>query len=140
MNTSKESIESKIKEFNNLFSKEVKKLDMFYKGTKDKVEVLLGATQTIIEDVYSFNKDYAGVLREKKEADSQVFSKIEHSLTRFQESLSKFDFTSKDLIFHDQISSMVSSVESWFKIGLSRILDLVLCLLTNAPRPVTNIS
>lgn len=56
MNTSKASIESKLKEFSDLFSKEVKKLDMFCVRIKDNVDVLLGATRIMIKDTHSFYK------------------------------------------------------------------------------------
>lgn len=140
MKISKESIESKLKEFNDLFSNKVKKLDKFYEGFKYKVDVLIGATQTMIEDVCASDKDYVRALKEKKDADGQVFSKIENFVTSVQESLLKFDFTSKASISQDQMSSIVSSVESCFKTELSHILTLVLCLPNNAPRPVANVS
>lgn len=62
------------------------------------------------------------------------------TLTSFQETLSKFDFTSKYSISQDHISSMVSYEESCFKTGFSHILDIVLCLPTNAPCPIMNVS
>lgn len=40
---SKESIELKIKQFNELFSKEVQKLDLFYDSVTQKANVLMGA-------------------------------------------------------------------------------------------------
>lgn len=62
------------------------------------------------------------------------------TLTSFQETLSKFDFTSKYSISQDLMSSMVSSFKFCFKKGHSHILDLVLRPPTNAPHPVANVS
>lgn len=41
----------------------------------------------MIEDVQAFNKDHSKGLIDKKEVDSQVFTKIENSLTGFHEQL-----------------------------------------------------
>lgn len=47
MNSSKESIELKLKDFANLFSKEVTKLDKFCIGIKDKVDVSYGCNSNL---------------------------------------------------------------------------------------------
>ncbi|CAI9293754.1 unnamed protein product [Lactuca saligna] len=70
------------------------------------IDVLLGATKTLVEDVCALNKDYAKGVNSKKESDGKVFINIESSLTR-----------------------------SCFKTELALILDLVLRLPTNAPCP-----
>lgn len=95
MNSSKEPIASKLKEFSDLFSKEVLKLDKFCEGIKDKFDVLLGAACKMIEDIRSFNKGYTKELKLKKEVDGKVF---EDSFTAFHNSLSQVDFLSNSLI------------------------------------------
>lgn len=73
----------KLNELHNMLSQEITKLDKFCEKVKDNVEILIGFTRTVIEDIRTFNKDYSKGLTEKKEVDSQVFTKIKNSLTRF---------------------------------------------------------
>ena len=94
VNSSKVSIKSKLKEFSDWFSKEVTKLKKLYESIKDKVDVLMNSSRTLIEDLSSFNKDYIGVLKIQMEADDKLFTSIEKSPTGFHEKLSKFDFLS----------------------------------------------
>lgn len=54
----------------------------------------------------------------KKQEDGKVFANIEKSLTRFQDTLSKFDFTSTTSSSQDHILLMVSCMESCFKMEL----------------------
>ncbi|CAI9299918.1 unnamed protein product [Lactuca saligna] len=78
--TSKDSIELKLKEFSDLFSKEVKKLDTFCVRIKNKVDVMIGSNRTMIEDIHSFNKGYTDEMKLKTEADGKLFVNIEKSL------------------------------------------------------------
>lgn len=55
--------------------------------------MLIGATIRLVEDITAFTKDYTGDFKIKNEVDGKVFDMIEKSLTRFQETLSKFDFS-----------------------------------------------
>lgn len=48
---SKDSIELKIKELSELFSKEVEKLERFSDVVTQKVNVLIGATTRFVEDI-----------------------------------------------------------------------------------------
>ena len=139
MISSKDSIESKLKDFSDLFSKEMTELGKFCESIKEKVDDLMNATWTLIKDVSAFNKEYVGDLKDKKEADGQVFTKIENTLFGFNERLSKFDFPSTS-IYQEKLSPMILLVESCFKIVLFPILDLVPRLPTNAPRSSANVS
>lgn len=76
----------------------------------------------------------------KQEYDSKVLTNIEKLLTGFHESLTKFDFPSTTSLSQEKISSVVLSVESCFKTEFAPILDLVLRLPTNYPRPSMNVS
>lgn len=109
-------------------------------GIKDNFDVLIKETQTLIEDILAFNKQYVGELKLKKESNDKVFTSIENSLTGFYEILSKFDFPSTNLISQEKISFVVLSMESCFKTELALILDLVLRLPKNAPCSSTNVS
>lgn len=60
---SKATIELNIKEFSELFSKEVQMLDNFCLSVTKKVDVLMGATTRLVEDLTTFNKDYSGDLK-----------------------------------------------------------------------------
>lgn len=51
MNSSKYSIELKLQDFGDLFSKEVTKFDKFCESINDKVDVLINGTKTLFEDV-----------------------------------------------------------------------------------------
>lgn len=51
----------------------------------------------LVDDIIAFNKDYIGEMM-RNEVDMKVFDRIEKSLTGFQETLSKFGFTSTSLI------------------------------------------
>ncbi|CAI9281327.1 unnamed protein product [Lactuca saligna] len=132
---SKESIELKIKDFVDLVSKDIMKLDKFGIGIQQNVDVLLGATRTLIEDIRAFNKHYVEEWKLMKELDGKVFTNIDNALTSFHDRLPKFDIPSMTSISQEQISSMVSSMESCFKTQLAPILVLVLRLPTNVPRP-----
>lgn len=65
--SSKESIISKVQELVDLFSKEVMKLDKFSVEIKDNVDIPMGATRTLIEDIRAFNKKHVGDMMVKKE-------------------------------------------------------------------------
>lgn len=140
VNSSKTSIESELKEFSDLFSKDVKTLDTFCDKITKKVNVMIGPTAKLIKDITSFNKGYIDEMKLNKVEDGRLFDKINKCLTRFQDTLLKFDFTSTNSISQEQISSMVSSVELFFKSELPKVLDLVLYLPTNAPHLITNVS
>lgn len=132
---SKESIELKIKDLVDLVSKDIMKLDKFCIEIQQNVDVLLGATRTLIEDIHAFNKYYVEEWKLKKESDGKVFTNTDNSLTSFHDRLLKFDIPSMTSISQEKISFMVSSVESYFKTQLALILVLVLRLPTNVPRP-----
>lgn len=51
--------------------------------TLQNVDVLLGATRILIEDIHTFNKDCAAGLKSKKESDENVNTSIENSLKKF---------------------------------------------------------
>lgn len=139
LNSSKESIESKLKDLWDLFSKQVMNLDNFCESIKDKVDFFT-STRTLVEYVSAFNKDYVVNLKLKREADDKVFTNIEQSLSGFHDKLKKLDFSSTSSISQKKISSMILSVESCFNTELSPILDLVPRLPTNAPRSSANVS
>lgn len=77
-----------------LVTKEVTNLDKFFHRTQQNVDVLLGGTWTLIDEIRSFNKDYAEALKLKKESDQKVFKGIKNSLMSFHDHLSKFDVQS----------------------------------------------
>lgn len=70
----------------------------------------------------------------------KIFTNIDNSLTGFHDCLSKFDIPSTTLISLEQISYVVSSLESCFKTQLAPVLDLVLYLPTNASHPLMLVS
>lgn len=115
VNSSKTSIKSKLKEFIDLFSKKVKQLDMFCDKIMHMVNVLIGATTKLIEEINFFSKGYTGEMKLKNKANGKVFDRIEKSLTGFQVKPSMFDFTPTHSLSQDQIFSMVCFVESCFK-------------------------
>lgn len=104
MHSSKESIESKLKVFCDMFSKYIAEIDKFSDGIREKVVVLSGFTQTMIDDVRAFNKDYSKGFIEKKEADGQVFMRVDNFLTIFHERLMTFDVPLSNSISQEQIS------------------------------------
>lgn len=53
--SSKYSIILQVQELTGLFTKQVKKFDIFCDGVKKNINVLLGATQTLVKDVRAFN-------------------------------------------------------------------------------------
>lgn len=110
MKTSKDSIELKLKEFSDLFSKEVKKLDTFCDRMKNKFDVMIGSTHTMIEDIHSFNKGYTNEMKLKTEADGKLFVNIEKSLIGFQDILSKFDFPSHTSLSQDFFNAFICKV------------------------------
>lgn len=114
--SSKESITLKVHELIDLFSKEVTQLDKLCVRIKDNVDVLIGVTRTLMEDIWASNKEYVRELKLKKESDGKVFTNIENYLMSFHDSLSKFYFPLTTLIFEDQISSVISSVESSYSL------------------------
>lgn len=65
----------------------------------------------------AFKKEYDDDLKLKKESDASEFTRIENSLIGFLDRLSKFDDTSTTLIYQEQISFVVSLVESCFKLN-----------------------
>lgn len=67
MNSSKTSIELILKEFSDLFSKEVQKLDTLCDTIIEKDNVLIGATSQLVEDIASLNKGYTNEMMLKKE-------------------------------------------------------------------------
>ncbi|CAI9281082.1 unnamed protein product [Lactuca saligna] len=136
---SKAFIELKIMEFSELIYKEVHNLDNLFVSFTKKVDVLMGVTTHLVEDVTAFSKEYFGDFKLKSDVDGKMFEEIEKSLFGFQETLSKFDLSLQFSIFQESISAMVMSVESCFKTKLAPTHDLVLRLSTNAPRS-TNVS
>lgn len=52
-----ESIELKVTYFVDVVLKEITKPDILYVGIQKNVDVLLGSTRTLIEDIYAFHKD-----------------------------------------------------------------------------------
>lgn len=97
MKTSHESIEEKINDFFYMFNKEVMKIDRFCARIKDNVDVLMGETCTLIDDIRAFNKEYYGELKLEKEVDVKVFASIENSLIGFHESLVMFDLSTTSI-------------------------------------------
>lgn len=67
MNSSKTSIELILKEFSDLFSKEVQKLDTLCNTIIEKDNVLIGATSQLVEDIAFLNKGYTNEMMLKKE-------------------------------------------------------------------------
>lgn len=139
MSEFKASVDLKIKEFSDFFANEVRKLDNFYVLMNKKVDLLMGATTRLVEDITAFNNDYSGDLKSKFEEDGKTFEKVDKSLSDFQETLSKVALSSQSSISQEYISAMISSIESRFKTELVPIPNLVLCLPTNVPCP-TNVS
>lgn len=84
--------------------------------------------------VRSFHKDYDGSLKDKKEEDVKLFVSVEKSISGFLEALMKFYVPSTTWVSQEQLSSMLSFLESCFKTNLSPFLDLVMWLPTNSPR------
>lgn len=107
---------------------------------KNGIDVLLGDTQILVEDIRAFNKEYVGEMNLKKESYGKVFANIESSLTSFHNSLSNFDVPATTSVSQEWIFSMISSLESCFKTQFSPISDIVLRLITNDPRPYMNVS
>lgn len=97
---------------------------------------MIGATTRLVEDITTFNKDYTGDLKIKNEAARKVFDRIEKYRIVFQETLSKFDFTSQSSLSPESLSTMVSFVESRFKSECAPIIDSVLRLPTNDLRSI----
>lgn len=117
-----------------MVTKEVKRLDKFCLGIQHNVDVILAASRTLIEDIRAFHKDYEEEMKLKKEYDENTFRGNKNSLTSFHDRLLKFNVQTTTSISEEQITTIVSSIDSCFKTHLALMLDLVLQLPTNAPR------
>ncbi|CAI9270750.1 unnamed protein product [Lactuca saligna] len=75
LTSSKESILLKIKDLVNMVTEEITKLDKFCLRLQQNVDVLLGATRTLIKDICAFNKGYAVELKLKKESEGNMITR-----------------------------------------------------------------
>ncbi|CAI9288672.1 unnamed protein product [Lactuca saligna] len=105
--TMKESVDLRIVELKSELLKEVQKMEQNYILLYGKVDVITTAITKLVE----FNSEYTNKLEAKSEKDTQMFEKMEEFLSSIKESLSKSNIKSE----------------------IAPILDLVLCLPTNAP-------
>lgn len=132
MKNSKDSVELKVKELQDLVVKEVKQIDGFCTGVQKNVDVFLSATWTLIEEIRAFNLKYKEELSKKNESDGKLFLGIENSLNKFQEEISKISVSFKISIYEETLNNTISLIEESFKVQLDQILDLKLRLPTNA--------
>lgn len=72
-----------------MLNTEVKKIDGLFLEVQKNVDCLLGATQTLVEDVCAFNVEYKETLEKKNACDDTLFKGLEKSLTTFLEQILK---------------------------------------------------
>lgn len=72
------------------------KLEKFCEGIQDKVDVFMGVTRTMIEDIQAFNKDYVDGLKRRRILMAKCLQKL-----RIRFPVFKSDY--QNLIFHHQI-------------------------------------
>lgn len=108
----------KIKDLVNMVTKEITKLDKFCLRLQQNVDVLLGATRTLIKDICAFNKGYAVELKLKKESEGNMITRSESYLMGFHDCISKFDVKSTASIYEEQISNIFFFSGVFLKISL----------------------
>lgn len=86
-----------------------------------KINVIAEALTCLIEDIYSFNKDYTIGIQDIVKEDAQVFTRVEEFLSEI-----KTMILAQSTISPESISQMVSNIEKNMKSELDPIRRLLI--------------